>query len=279
MAAIPPRPEQEIIDRVYKSYEAAESDELYLGRLGASSIGEDCLRAVWLKWRAYQKAAFSGRMLRLFGTGHWQEARVVVDLKNAGLQVWEVDPSTGQQVEYTDPTGHFIVKLDGVVKGVPGCVEKAHTLEIKTHNKNSFSGVQKHGVAKSKPTHEVQMQAGMWLSGMSRCLYVSVCKDDEQFYVERVKEDKPTQHAIEKKIIKLVEAKLRPARINEDVDSFACKFCDVKEVCFNKVEPLKTCRSCRCSTAIAGGEWYCEMHEKNLTKDEQRAACSEYEVL
>lgn len=279
MAAIPPSAPQEIIQRVYAAIAEEKQDkELYLGRLGSSSIGNECPRATWLSWRAFSKSEFGGRMLRLFETGHLQEARIVADLKRAGFTVFDVD-SEGNQFQYTDDTGHFISKIDGVIKGVPGCVEKPHVLEIKTHNKNSFAGVIKHGVQKSKPTHYAQIQSTMMLSGIERTLYVALCKDDEQFYVERIKADKTEQTLIGKRIISLVNATMRPARINEDPESFACKFCDMKEVCFNKVEPLRTCRSCVNVRAVDNGEWHCDRHGSRLSKDAQRSACGEYECL
>jgi hypothetical protein len=219
-------------------------------------------------------------MLRLFGTGHWQENRIVEDLKRAGFQVWEKDDSSGDQFQFIDVTGHFITKLDGVLKGYPGCAAKAHVLEIKTHNKNSFSSVVKHGVQKSKPEHYAQVQSSMMLSGMSRTVYVALCKDDEQIYVEHIHEDKITQKTLSTRIIKLVEARLRPAGISEEpLTSKMCMFCDVKEVCAGVKSPVRTCRSCRASCAIENGEWRCELHDKILSKDEQRAACLEYEVL
>lgn len=281
MAAIPKLPAQEIVERIYKSYEVSEaSEDFRLSRIGASSVGNECLRSIWLSWRAYAKSQFSGRMLRLFGTGHWQEARIVADLRAAGLEVWDTQPDSAEQIDFTDETGHFICKVDGVVKGVPGSREKSHNLEIKTHNKNSFSGVVKHGVEKAKPEHYAQMQAGMWLSGWTRALYVALCKDDEQYYIERIREDKVEQKRIEARVIKLVNATIKPARISEDIDSFSCKFCDMKAVCHNHVEPLRSCRSCVHSTPVQiKGEWFCTQHSRVLSKDEQLTACEDYEVL
>jgi len=194
--------------------------------------------------------------------------------------VWDRDPETGQQLEYVDETGHFIVKLDGVVKGVPEVEKTAHVLEIKTHNKNSFSGIAKHGVQKSKPEHYVQVQAGMMMSGLDRGLYVALCKDDEQFYVERLKADKPVQEAARRKITTLVNATLKPAGISPDGEGFGCKFCDMKEVCTGRAEPLKTCRSCvHVDPAALPGEWVCSITGETLSKNAQIAACGEYECL
>ncbi len=278
---LPPRPAQVIIDRIYKTYEKKEAEKgFYLGRLGASFLGEECPRKTWLSWRAYAKAQFDGRMLRLFGTGHWQEERIVADLHAAGLDVWDRDDETGEQVQFIDETGHFIVKLDGVVKGVPESEKAAHVLEIKTHNKNSFSGLEKHGVEKAKPEHYVQMQAGMMLSGIKRALYVAVCKDDEKFYVERIKADDSVQAEAQKKIIRLVNATIRPAGISEDASSFGCKYCDMKAVCTGAVPPLKTCRSCvHANPAQLPGEWVCGLYGTILSKEAQIDACPEYQVL
>lgn len=279
MAAIPPSNTQEIINRIYSAIAEEKQDkELYLGRLGSSSIGQECPRAIWLSWRAYAESDFGGRMLRLFETGHLQEARIVADLKRAGFKVFDLDEH-GNQFQYIDDTGHFISKVDGVIKGVPGSSETPHILEIKTHNKSSFAGVVKHGVQKHKPAHYAQVQSSMGLSGITRTLYVALCKDDEQFYVERIKEDKTEQGVINKRIISIVNATMRPARINDDIESFTCKFCDMKEVCYNKTEPLRTCRSCRNAVAAPEGVWYCALFGTDLDKNAQRAACDEYDKL
>jgi hypothetical protein len=279
MVAFPAKPEQELIDRMYAAIKQKnEKPELYLGRLGSSFIGNDCVRAIWLSWRAYASSEFGGRMYRLFETGHLQEDRIVVDLKSAGLTVFEKD-AQGEQFQFIDETGHFISKVDGVAKDVPGSEKTPHILEVKTHNKDSFSAVAKHGVQKSKPLHYAQVQVSMALSGMSRALYVALCKDDEQFYVERIKEDKPEQKMLTQRIISLVNATIKPAGISDDGEAFGCKFCDMKGVCVGRVAPVVSCRSCSSATAEANGEWMCNTHGHVLSKEDQRAACTEYEVL
>ena len=278
MVAIPPRPEQQVIDRVYAAIQKEKADtELYLGRLGSSFIGEECIRQIWLDWRGFAREQFEGRMLRLFETGHLQEERIVNDLRRAGFAVWD-KREDGRQYEYTDASGHFITKVDGIIKDVPES-DKPHVLEVKTHNKNSFSTLVKKGVQEAKPTHYAQMQISMALGGFTRALYVAVCKDDEQFYVERVKEDKPLQDKLQKKIIKLVDARLRPAGISDDASSFGCKFCSMKAVCTKEAEPLRHCRTCAMCTPGQEGKWICELNKHTLTFDEQRKGCEHWEPL
>lgn len=278
MVAIPPRPERQIIDRIYAAIEKEKANpDLYLGRLGSSYIGEECVRQIWLDWRGFARGQFDGRMLRLFETGHLQEARIVEDLRRAGLAVWDKHPN-GRQYEFTDETGHLITKLDGVAKDIPES-SKPHVLEVKTHNKNSFTNLVKKGVQDAKPSHYAQMQISMRLGGFTRALYVAVCKDDEQFYVERIKEDTAFQDKLINKVKKLFEARLRPAGISDDASAFGCKFCDMKKVCVREVEPLRHCRTCAMCTPGAEGKWVCELNRHTLTLDEQRAGCEHYEAL
>ena len=278
MVAIPPRPEQQIINRIYAAFEKSNvKPEIYLGRIGSSFIGEECIRQIWLDWRGFDRGQFEGRMLRLFETGHLQEARVVDDLRRAGFSVWDKQED-GKQYEYVDESGHFITKVDGIIKDVPES-NKPHILEIKTHNKNSFNNLLKKGVQYAKPSHYSQMQISMALSGLTRALYVSVCKDDEQYYVERVKEDTVEQNKLLQKITKLIEARLRPAGISDDASGFGCKFCDMKSVCVKDKEPLRHCRTCTMCVPGQEGKWVCGLNNHTLTYDEQRKACEHYEGM
>lgn len=270
---------QVMVDAIYAAIEKEESRELYLARIGASGIGEPCLRQLWYSWRAYDDKAFGGRMLRLFGTGHWQETRVLEDLRRAGYAVWDFTED-GKQFTYVDETGHFVCKLDGVIKGVPGAEKTPHDLEIKSHNKKSFEELKKKGVEVAKPLHYWQMQAGMLFSGLPRALYVAVCKDDEDYHIERIYPDANVQQEIKVKIKKLVEAYTPPVGISDDGKAFGCKWCDMKDVCANGKQPIRTCRSCRHSRPLEqNGEWLCELHGNLLSSKDQKQACENYEVI
>ena len=198
------------------------------------------------------------------------------DLRLAGLALWDRDPETGEQFTYTDKTGHFVVKLDGVVKGVPGAEKTPHVLEIKTHSEKSWLDVQKLGVKASKPMHYVQMQAGMWLSGLSRALYVALNKNNEAFYFERVHINYETIEKIQAVIGNMVEDFLTPAGISADASAYGCTFCEHKEVCVGKAKPIKTCRSCTHALPGEEGAWVCSLLGYTLTQDMQLRACDEY---
>ena len=277
MAALP-KSEHQMVEQIYEGVREAETKPFRLSRLGASSIGEECPRAVWLNWRGFDEKEFDGRMLRLFRTGHLQEDRVLADLRRAGYEVWS-HQEDGEQFTYTDPTGHVVAKLDGVIKGIPGAEKTPHDLEIKTHSKKSFMEVEKKGVEAAKPMHFYQMQLGMSLSGgLERALYVALCKDDERFYVERIKIDPEAVVRLNTKITSLLNAELTPAGISDDGGAFGCKWCDMRAVCVGEKAPLRHCRTCvNCRPLPTAGQWLCEFDGNVLSAEEQLAGCSNYE--
>jgi len=270
-----------IVERIYKAIEKKQRGTFRLSRVGSSSIGNDCLRAIWYGWRGYTKEDFEGRILRLFKTGHLQEDRIVADLIEADYQVWPVDPSTGEQWVYGDETGHFVVKPDGVIKGLEGAEKTPHMLEIKTHNKKSFDELPKFGVQRAKPEHYDQMHCAMMYNdaGIKRALYVALCKDDERYYIERIVFDENHGRNLAAKISAIIRATMPPAPIADAKDAYACKWCKHKPVCKDGKDPLRTCRSCEHAEAISGGQWMCGLMKNALTQEDQLKACEHYSLI
>lgn len=266
-------------ERLRAEDNAKKKRGVYLARLGASSVGDPCLRRVFFGWRAYSQGEPEGRMLNLFETGHITEKRVVEDLRLAGCRVWDLDPNAGKQFTYTDPaTGHFIVKLDGVIKGVPGYESEPHVLEIKSHNDAHFTSLIKRGLQEAEPEHYVQCQAGMWLSGLTSALYVARNKNDERYYFQRVRFDQQSVSGTVERIISLYNATLIPAGVSVDATGYVCRYCGEKGVCLG-AKPLTNCRTCKHVEPGPEGSWLCNLWEKTLDWDEQRRACPEWKAL
>jgi hypothetical protein len=95
------------LDKISAAYEAARQDEERT-YLGASTLGNECDRALWYAFRwASEPEQFDGRKLRLFETGHREELRMIDDLRRAGVTVEETDPETGRQWAIIAVNGHF----------------------------------------------------------------------------------------------------------------------------------------------------------------------------
>ena len=270
-----PVQEVEMVERIYDSIKKKKSRKFNLSRLGASGIGNDCVKRIWLSWRGYDNPQPSGRIFRLFETGNLQETRIVNDLRDAGYSVWDM-MEDGQQYTYTDKTGHFVVKLDGIVKGVPDAENVPHVLEVKTHNTKSFADLEKKGLVESQPSHYYQIQGGMLFGGFERGLYIALNKDNEQYYIRRVKPDLEVQADILERINTLINADLAPAGAGEDYEKYPCAWCDYRDVCYKKKPPIVNCRTCEHSKPFENGAWLCTLKSATLTLKHQIEACESY---
>jgi len=245
----------ETIKRIFDHYKAKRKND-HRPHLGGSQIGRDCSRALWYQFRWAWTPHFEGRMLRLFETGDREEDRVVKNLRDVGVTIWDRDPDTGKQVRFDACGGHFALSLDGVGEGFAESKEP-HTLEFKTMNTKSFKALSAKGLEAVNPTYWSQCQVGMHLSGLKRCYFFAVCKETDAIYGERIKYDAALSMKLIAKADSIVFSDLPPDRIASDPSSFACKFCPYWAVCWGCKIPEPSCRTCAHVTPERDGTWSC----------------------
>jgi len=266
-------------DAVYRALEEG-AKEGPRAHLGASVIGGPCDRQLWLSFRWARQERHSGRVLRLFRRGQNEEAELTKDLRAAGYEVMDLDPGTGEQFRFEALGGHFGGSMDGIIRGIPEASgsDKWHVLEYKTHSVKSFADLKKNGVEKSKPQHYAQVIVYMHLSGdtnesrMTRALYIAVCKDNDELYVERIKYVNATAKKLMARAERIVYSDDPLERVSADPSWYRCKWCHFSEHCHGSALPAVSCRTCVHVTATEGG-WQCERDTKSLDYDAQRAAC------
>ena len=275
----------EIIDRIYDSYQKRGESEKRRQYLGASSIGEECERRLWFSFRHATEAKFPGRIFRLFETGDLEEIRMVKDLRSIGCEVHEVG-TDGNQFEVTAFGGHFSGHMDGCARGIPGAEKTWHVLEFKTHNDKSYKHLVKHGVRQSKPKHFAQIQIYMHLTDMKRALYLAVNKNDDSLYPERIKYDEAYCLELLEKAKRIIFSPHAPTRISDRPDYYGCNFCEAKELCHGgdcPVLPIKSlsCRQCCHATPKEDGlaRWTCDKHGRGLSTEDQDLACTDHLIL
>ena len=273
MAALPETPTP-TRDAIFAGYEADREDG-FRPHLGASQIGKSCERALWYDFRWTTPARFPGRILRLFETGQLEEARLVKNLRRTGATVLEVDPETGRQWRVEAHGGHFGGSLDGVALGLIEAPKTWHVLEFKTHSAKSFRELVAKGVAEAKPPHWAQMQVYMHLTGLTRAMYLAVCKDTDDLHVERVRADTDAAERLMAKAARVIDAARPPARVSEDPNWFECRFCDHHELCHGDAAAAVSCRSCLHATPVEGG-WHCARWDQGLDVDAQRQGCDRH---
>lgn len=273
MAALPPRPTP-TVEAIYAAFEASAEDGFRL-HLGASLIGKECLRALWFDFRWTTRATFPGRILRLFETGQLEEARIVRDLRRTGATVLEVDPESGQQWRVEAHGGHFGGSLDGVALGLLEAPKTWHVLEFKTHSAKSFAELKRQGVRESKPRHFAQMQVYLHLTGMTRAMYVAVCKDTDEIHVERLPVEPAVGEALLAKAGRVIHSAHPLERLSADPAWWQCRLCEHHSLCHDGAAAERNCRTCLHSTAIDGG-WHCARLDRMLITADQRRGCDHH---
>lgn len=267
------------VDRVRKARIASNVDKERT-YLGGSVIGDPCWRKLWYTFRwAYPPQQFDGRMLRLFQTGHIEEARIVADLKASGVLVWEVDPDTGEQWGIVDIGGHFRSHTDGVALQVAEAPKAPHLLECKSHNNKSFQNLLRLTVKEAKPVHYAQMQIYMHYMELKRALYFAVNKDDDDEYSERVEYDPVFALRLIAKAEDIIAAARPPIKLHSDPNAkmarIDCAECPARAGCHEGAWARRNCRTCIHSTPMLDGDgrWRCDRHSRDLSVDDQKAGC------
>lgn len=267
-----PQPSMPTVDAIFRAYEASSRDG-FREHLGASLIGHECNRHLWYSFRWVRRAQHAGRLLRLFETGQLEEARLIRNLRAAGVTVMDVDPSTGRQWAVKACAGHFGGSADAIAIGILEAPKAHHVCEFKTHNAKSFAALQKHGVLTSKPQHWAQLQIYLHLLKIERGYYLAVCKDTDALYSERVYPDPVAAERLLAKAETIINAARPPAKLSDDPDYFICRFCDFKNVCHGAEPAERNCRTCLHASPIDDGKWHCSACDQTLTRGHQLAGC------
>ncbi|WP_367728170.1 oxidoreductase [Agrobacterium radiobacter] len=181
----------------------------------------------------------------------------------------------GQQDKIRLVQGHVRGKCDGKAMGVVEAPKTEHLIEFKSSNAKGMKLIVRDGCEKAKPLHYGQCQLGMHAFGLSRCLYLVSCKDDDTLYAERIEYDPEFCLRLLARLERIINSPEPPSRINDAPDWFECTFCKHKPVCKESAWPRVTCRSCIHSSPEMGGDghWSCARWAKPISFDEQKEGC------
>jgi len=253
------------------------------GYLGMSGLGHPCSRTLWYGFHFVSKReSITARMKRLFNRGHQEEPVIISDLKSAGIEVFKVINEeevemTGEkdedQEELIGFAGHAKGHPDGRVRGLPEAPKTVHLLEMKTASDAQFKKIKKLGVKKAKPVYYSQAQRYMDKMGLTRALFVVTNKNNDERHYERVKIDKDYAEILAKKEQDIILAEAPPPKISENRNWIDCKYCNHKDVCHGGQQPERNCRTCNHADIADNGRWECNMHQRDLTLDEQIKGC------
>lgn len=276
-----PKPVSLTVKAIYAAYEAA--NEQRDGRsIPVGQLAEECERSLWYSFRwVSPQETIPGRTLRIFETGNIEEERWVANLRMIGCEVVDRDEH-GRQIMVEACRGHVRGYLDSEVLGLPEAPKTVHVGEIKSHNLKSFTDLKKRKVRLSKPLHFCQIQTYMYRRNRERGIYLAVCKDSDELYVERMELDLPYVLRMLARAQRIIDSNEPPAKLHENPDAkmaFACGWCRHKPACHEGAKPRRNCRTCIFSSPEDGGSWSCGKWSKPLSFDEQKVGCSSHLLL
>lgn len=273
MTEIPP-PSMPTADAIMAALvREAEDRPQYEGYgISASALGSECDRQLWygLRW-ASPAEAMTGRKLRIFERGNWEESRIIADLRRAGLDVLDHDDATGKQWVFSQANGFLRGKADGRCWGVIEAPKAEHVLEIKSLKAADFRAILKHGLRKAKPEHWHQLHAGMAGLGIDRGLYVGTNKDTEEVMTERLHFDAEEALRQEARVSRIVASDEPPQRAADKADSFMCRFCQHKSACHEAAFARRHCRTCLHFTFTECGNGHCQRFNEHKRPEAQMA--------
>lgn len=240
--------------------------------LGMSEIGSPCTRYLWYSFRWAFKAEFPARMIRLFSRGHDEEPKVIRELEKVGIVVHSM------QQEFIDGWGHIRGHCDGMCDNVIEAPQTRHLLEIKTMNDKYFKAICKQGLKASNQKYYGQCQVGMRGYELTRTLFISVNKNDDSYYIERIKHDEDYSDNLITMGKGIILSEVPPTKVFKPT-WYLCKFCDARFTCHFKARMVVSCRTCTNVEIGKNASWSCGLDERLLTTKDQLVACSSYNAI
>lgn len=226
--------------------------------LGASKIGSECERSLWLSFRWMHFPEHSGQQLRLFSRGQKEENNIRNILIKIGWEFY-ANPD-GSQFKFSKCLDHFGGSCDDIAK-VNG-FDIPLLVEYKTHKGGSeFNTICRNNLRLANPNHFAQMCCYGEAFGLTHGAYFCVNKSNDEIDVKFSELDYEIASKMEDRASKIIfseEELPRPSWAKPTY--FKCKLCDYYKVCYKTIKCEVNCRSCVKSAPIQDGQWCCKLH-------------------
>ena len=249
--------------------------------LGMSQIGHECAAYLWYSFRWAYIDTTSKRMTRLWARGHREEIVVANYLREIGCELWDLEDENESQAEYVDCLGHFKGHSDGKIKGVIEAPKTDHLFECKTVKDSGFKELHKKKLEKYSSTYWTQIHLYMKYEKLTRCLHITVNKNDDSFYIERVKYDKGVANDAVRKANSIILSPHPMPRAFPSKTFYKCKWCPANRQCWEGKPLEENCRTCNHSEIAPEGKWNCTKPTEPtpIPVAVQRVGCPYYNAM
>ena len=205
--------------------------------LGASQIGEPCLRKIQYGYQNSIGKGFDGKTLRIFRAGHLFEDMTAEELVLAGFDL-RTKNADGFQFGFSVAGGRIKGHVDGVFHGGPPVLRYPALWEHKALGAKSWSEVVKNGVSTARPVYAAQIalyQAYMKLSE-TPALFTARNRDTQELYHEPVYFDAALAQRMSDRAVQILQASMAGEllpRCAEGPEFYLCRTCAFKERCWS----------------------------------------------
>ena len=241
--------------------------------LGMSQIGHACARNLWMYFRWAAKTKHKAKNQRIFDRGNLEEPRVIGYWKDIGIRI------ESTQEEVVGCNGHFVGHTDGRLYNLPEIEDVLVVGEVKSMAEKYFKPLTKKGLKDANFAYYVQAQMYMHHEQSKFCLHSTTNKNTEDLHIELIPYDQEVAELYVAKANDIINSNVPPAKISTDPTYFQCTWCDFYGPCQLDDNFLRTCRTCQSASPGPNGTWECYTHNKVLTIEEQKTACTKYDCL
>lgn len=210
--------------------------------IGASEIGDSCNKKIQNNFIGIPREEFSGRLLKIFQTGHLFEYMAHTWLTDIGFEIITEFPNK-ERIGFSLADGRLQGHVDGIITSGPKTLELNYPIvwECKTWKEQRFKSVEKNGALKTEPKYAYQIalyQAYLepFFPGVciNPALLTSINKNTSETIHELIPFDKKkAQEASDRAvhIIKATEDNLELPKISLDKNNWHCKMCEYNNYC------------------------------------------------
>lgn len=204
------------------------------GYLGASQIGEECLRKIQFQLND-PAPHFEPRTKRIFERGHVYEDVAAKWLRDMGFDLQTHKPDGGQ-LGFKSAGGKYSGHIDGIIKETPTALKVPCIWECKALGAKGFKNVSDNGVAVAYPQYAAQIsQYQAYLSFHNPALFMAINMDTMHVYFELIKFNAKLAQRITDKAVQIIEAQehgeILP-RAYPSADFYKCKWCSYSDECW-----------------------------------------------
>ena len=106
-----------------------------------------------------------------------------------------------------------------------------------------------------------------------------VNKNDDDLHIEVIELNHDYGYELIGKAHSIIMSQEAPARIAQSEAFHTCKYCVMKDICFNLGGLEKNCRSCKHASPVPDAQWFCGLHEGEIPKDFIKTGCEQWESI